>query len=206
MSYSGDSIAPFFAIWIAPRDTIRQIIDSDPRRHVIAIAALSGALSGLEGSWLGAMSEPHTMSALWPFLVALKVALFAVWAIVGLYLAGWTITAACRALGGVANSVQTRAAIAWASIPGIAATGLGVIGLLAGIVTPHALRPGAFSFPPELAGLSAILGIWGLVLEVKCIGEVNHFSAWRALAAQLLLLLVLVTIAVAAILVIHLNR
>jgi hypothetical protein len=191
-----DSVALFFKIWIAPRDTIRQIVDSDPRRHVIAIAALSGALSSLEGSWLGAMSEPRAMAALWPLMVALKVVLFAVWAIVGLYVAGWMITAACRVLGGLANSVQTRAAIAWASIPGIAATGLGVIGLLAGIVTPRALRPGAFSFPPELMILSAILGAWGLVLELKCVGEVNHFSAWRALAAQLIVLAVLVAIIV----------
>jgi hypothetical protein len=191
MPQPGDSIAPFFAIWIAPRDTIRQIVDSDPRRGVLAIAALSGALSGLEGSWLAAMSGAHAMSALWPFLVALKVGMFAIWGIAGLYIAGWMITGACRALGGIAPAAQTRAAIAWASIPGIVATGLGVIALLAGIVTPHAFKPGAFAFPPELIVLSAILGVWGLVLELKCLGEVNRFSAWRALGAQILLLLVL---------------
>jgi len=189
MPQSGDSVAPFFAILIAPRDTIRHIVDSDPRRGVLALAALSGALSGLEGSWLTAMSGAHAMSALWPFLVALKVVLFAIWGIAALYIAGWMITAACRVLGGIAPAMHTRAAIAWASIPGIVATGLGVIALLAGIVTPHGLKPGAFSFPPELAVLNGILGFWGLVLELKCLGEVNRFSAWRALAAQLLLLL-----------------
>ncbi|MGH7780682.1 MAG: YIP1 family protein [Candidatus Binataceae bacterium] len=191
MAQSGDSVAPFFSIWIAPRDTIRQIVDSDPRRRALALAALSGALSGLEGSWLAAMSGSHTMSMLWPFLVALKVVLFAIWGIAGLYIAGWMITAACRALGGIAPALHTRAAIAWASIPGIVAAGLGVVALFAGIMTPHALKPGAFSFPPGLAALNVILGFWGLIVELKCIGEVNRFSAWRALGAQLLLIVAL---------------
>ncbi len=185
MAQTEDAVAPFFRIWIAPRDTIRQIVDTDPRRSVLALAALSGALSGLEGSWLSAMSGPQTMSALWPFLVALKVVLYAFWGIVGLYLAGWIITAACHLFAGVATVMQTRAAIAWASIPGIVATGLGVIAILAGIVTPHSLAPGTFSFPPGLAVLSGALGLWGLVVELKCVGEVNRFSAWRALGAQL---------------------
>jgi hypothetical protein len=185
MAQSEDAVARFFKIWIAPRDTIREIVDTDPRRSVLALAALSGALSGLEGSWLSALSGPQAMSALWPFLVALKVVLFAIWGIVGLYLAGWIITAACRLFGGTASVVQTRATIAWSSIPGIVATGLGVIAILAGIVTPHALAPGTFAFPPGLAVLSGTLGLWGLIVELKCIGEVNHFSAWRALLAQL---------------------
>lgn len=185
MAQTDDALAPFFRIWIAPRDTIRQIVDTDPRRSVLALAALSGALSGLESSWLSAMSGLQTMPALWPFLVALKVVLYAFWGIVGLYIAGWIITAACRLFGGVATAVQTRAAIAWASIPGIVATGLGVIAILAGIVTPHELAPGTFSLPPGLAILSGAFGLWGLVVELKCVGEVNRFSAWRALGAQL---------------------
>ena len=185
MAQSEDAVAPFFRIWIAPRDTIRQIVDTDPRRLVLALAAMSGALSGLEGSWLAAMSGPQTMSAMWPFLVALKVVMYAIWGVVGLYLAGWIITAACRLFGGTASVVETRAAIAWASIPGIVATGLGVVAIVAGIVTPHALAPGAFSFPPGLAVLSGALGLWGLIVELKCVGEVNRFSAWRALLAQL---------------------
>lgn len=206
MAQSEDAVAPFFRIWIAPRDTIRQIVDTDPRRSVLALAALSGALSGLEGSWLSAMSGPHTMSALWPFLVAVKVVLYAIWGIVGLYLAGWIITAACRLFGGVAAVVQTRAAIAWSSIPGIAATGLGVIAILAGIVTPHTLAPGKFSFPPGLAILSGALGLWGLVVELKCLGEVNRFSAWRALLAQLFVGLVLGVIVGLALVYQHFHR
>lgn len=194
MPRSEDAVAPFFAIWIAPRDTIRQIVDTDPRRSVLALAALSGALSGLEASWLGALSGPETMSALWPYIVALKVLLYAIWGIAALYIAGWIIAAACRLFGGVASVVQTRGAIAWASIPGIVATGLGVVAILAGIVTPHALAPGAFAFPPGLAVLSGALGFWGLIVELKCVGEVNRFSAWRALGAQLLVGVVLAAI------------
>jgi hypothetical protein len=191
MAQMEDAVAPFFRIWIAPRDTIRQIVDTDSRRSVLVLAALSGALSGLEGSWLSAMSGPQAMPALWPFLVALKVALYAIWGIAALYLAGWIITAACRIFGGIAPALHTRAAIAWASIPGIVATGLGVIAILAGIVTPRALAPGTFSFPPGLAVLSGALGLWGLIVELKCVGEVNRFSAWRALGAQLLVGVVL---------------
>jgi hypothetical protein len=37
-----------------------------------------------------------------------------------------------------------------------------------------------------LSLIESIVGIWIFVISLKCLGEVHHFSAWRALGAILL--------------------
>lgn len=38
---------PWLTIWTAPRSTIRAILNADPKRYVLALAALSGILNSL---------------------------------------------------------------------------------------------------------------------------------------------------------------
>ena len=40
---AGGSIAPYFTIWTEPRATIRRIVDTNPTRNVIALAAIGPA-------------------------------------------------------------------------------------------------------------------------------------------------------------------
>ncbi len=42
--------------------------------------------------------------------------------------------------------------------------------------------------------VEGVLGFWGFIIWLKCLGEVHRFSAWRALGA---LLIVLVTMIIA---------
>ena len=64
------SITPFFTIWTEPRATIRRIVDTDPRRNVIALAAIGSAIGALSGQWSKAMGNTANLSALWPIWVA----------------------------------------------------------------------------------------------------------------------------------------
>jgi hypothetical protein len=43
-----------------------------------------------------------------------------------------------------------------------------------------------------LAGIEVILGVWAIVVFLKCLGEVQGFSAWKALGNYLLLCLVII--------------
>ncbi|SRR5579885_493934 len=186
-----DSIAPFLAIWIEPRKTIRRIVDSDPRRNVIALALIGGGLGSLESAWFTALGNPSSIGPLWPIGVALRVAFGAAWGVLGLYFGAWLLGLFCRLLGGIASSLQMRAALAWASIPDITATVLSVTAVVAGVLDPphfhHGRMPIITGSTVELGLLNGVFVLWGLVVQMKCVGEVNRFSAWRALGAVLLM-------------------
>ncbi len=186
---NGDSITPFFTIWTEPRATIRRIVDTNPTRYVVALAAAGPAISTLESQWSKAIGNSANLSPLWPLWVPIYVMLAAALGVISLYLGGAVWRWAGGLLGGVANSVQVRAAIAWSAVPGIAGEIVLLIAILMGTPVPQAtpgamphIDPGFYKF----IVVEAVLGIWGFVILLKSIGEVHRFSAWRALVAALI--------------------
>ncbi|MDO8430958.1 MAG: YIP1 family protein [Candidatus Binatus sp.] len=195
-----DSIAPFFTIWTEPRATIRRIVDTDPTRHTLALAALAPALATLESQWSKAIGNSGNISALWPIGVVFAVAAAAVFGIGVLYLNGVVLRWSSGLLGGTATRTEVRAAITWSQVPSIVAGAITIAALLTGaIVPPTAGAGGSLKASPqliELGLLNGILAIWGFVISLKCLGEVNRFSAWRALGAVLIPLVILVVVIV----------
>ena len=104
----------------------------------------------------------------------------------------------CRILGGIASAVEMRAAIAWSYLPGITAATVSIAVVLLGAVDPPEFKPGHLPVMTgstiELMLLNGVLIGWGVVVQLNCIGEVNRFSAWRALCAILLLIASLVVL------------
>jgi Yip1 domain len=181
------SFEPFLRIFVEPRATIRAIVDSDPTRHVILLAALAPALAALESAWSSALGGKTVPGALWPIAVVVLVALSAVGGIAAVYANGWILRWIGALLGGTATTAEVRAALAWSGIPGMVGAALSIAAVVAGLAVPPAISTGHF---PQLTGslmmfglLNGVLGIWGFVVALKCIGEVHRFSAWRALSA-----------------------
>ena len=186
---AGGSITSFFTIWTAPRATIRRIVDSDPTRNVIALAAIGPAISMLVSEWAEALGNNANLSVLWPISVAVYVALSAAFGVISLFIGGAIWRWSGSLLGGVASSIEVRAAIAWSSVPAIAAEIVLLIAVLLGVPMPQATKGTLPHFDPafyKLTAVQAVLGIWGLVILLKSLGEVHRFSAWRALAAGLI--------------------
>ncbi len=206
---TADSIAPYFTIWTEPRLTIRRIVEIDPRRSVIILAMLAPVLTTLEHQWMGVMSGSKT-PPWWPFQVAIEVIAAAIFGILALYVNSGLVTWAGRAIGGVGRALEMRAAIAWSEIPTITAAGASIIALLLGLMTPPIV--GINGLPKmgqpliELGGVHFVLGVWGFVVSLKCIGEVHKFSAWRALLAVLIVALFAAAILGLIILVSYLSR
>lgn len=193
MTLDSASAAPWLTIWTEPRCTIRQIVDRDPSYGVLPIAALAGALSALEARWIA--MPVHPAGIMWPLFVAISVAFGAILGIVGLYIDAFLLKWAGAMLGGVASSVEVRAALAWSEIPAIAAVIIGVLAILAGIAGP--MGPGVLSIAERGTSLELLhlaLGAWSFVITLKCLGEVHGFSAWRALGSIILLILVIVVV------------
>ena len=187
-----DSLRPLFALWIAPRETIRRLVDTDPTRYVIGLAMLRGALGRLEIAWFSALSQRTPLGPLWPLGVAFRVVLGAIVGVIGLYVGAWLVGIFCRILGGISSAIEMRAALAWSHVPGITAAAVSIALVLFGAIDPpefkHGRLPVMTGSTIELMLVNLVLIGWGVVVQLNCVGEVNRFSAWRALGAILLMI------------------
>jgi Yip1 domain len=198
-SNMADSIAPFFSIWIDPRATIRRIVDSDPTRHVLALAAIGPALGTLVVQWSRAMNGTASQSVLWPLWVAFFVTVRVGLGILSLYILGAVFKWSGRLLGGTASSVEVRAALAWSQIPAILGAIILLLALFAGVPMPKFLPGRIPQIDPafnKLMIVNVVLLIYDVFIFLKCFGEVHRFSAWRALGASLIPWLIVIVVLV----------
>jgi len=175
----------WITIWYRPRPTIRRIVATDPKKFVLAIAWMAGALAALDAQVAVATIDyppdlPH-LPHLGPIGVAIAAIIFGLISIVTLYGGAALYRWASLILGGTADAVEVRAALAWSQVPGL------YLEVVIIIVTALGLyRPSMSGVVSPLTLIETIVGIWVFVLSLKCLGEVNHFSAWRALGAIVL--------------------
>jgi hypothetical protein len=184
-----DSISPFFSIWIEPRATIRRIVDSDPTRNVLALAAIGPAINSLISQWSAVINGTAHPSVLWPLWVAFSVAIQAAFGILFLYIFAAVFRWSGSLLGGTATGVEVRAALAWSQVPAIVAEIILLFALFAGVPMPKMLPGRLPLIDPafyKVMVVEGVLGIWGFIISLKCIGEVHRFSAWRAFVAILI--------------------
>ena len=184
---------PWFTIWVAPRATMRQILDSDPRRMVHLLAAAGGAVQGLEGHIPEVLSELVPLS----LLVGFKVTFGALFAVIALYIFSFLVRLTGGWIDGKGDFTAVRAALAWANIPTIwgLLTWIPIfifLGTDAFNVNPASLleEPGGMMLIIPLMIIGLVLGIWQLVIILKCIAEAHRFTAWHSLAAALLALMI----------------
>jgi hypothetical protein len=184
---------PFLTIWTRPRATIRAIVNTDPYPHVVLLAILGGIVSTLSNA-----SQRNAGDKL-PLAVILGIAVFLgpVGGFLGLFVGGWFLRLTGRWLGGRARPDQLRAVIAWSYVPVLAATPIWIIQLgffgrdLFTRETPTLdANPTLGLIVLATRIIEAVLGFWSFVILLKGVGEVQGFSAWKALASMLLILLV----------------
>ena len=175
---------PWVSIWTQPRATMRAILDTDPRKHVLLLVILGGLVTVLDRPSPGSGGDELLLpDGLLPGAIIGPLLALLAWG-VGSWLVRWTGSL----LGGEASLVETRAAVAWAHVPWI------VGALLLWLLSLGLAAAGLF--PAEGSGLSLVLlpvGIielvilgWAFVISLKCLGEAHGFSAWKALGAELI--------------------
>jgi hypothetical protein len=182
---------PFWTIWLKPRATIRGIVSTNPALGVLPIAIVGGILEVLQLESLAFVGDQLSLLSI--LLIALVFG--PPFGLIFLYAGAWIVAMSCRMLGGQADSRKVRSALAWSSVPLLATIPLWVIRVvllgneLFTFSKPHLTSHPALAYflaatvVPEL-----VLSIWWLVVTVKALGEVQRFSAWRALSSMLLLL------------------
>ncbi|MBS0616032.1 MAG: YIP1 family protein [Verrucomicrobia bacterium] len=178
------SLRPWLTMWVRPRDTIRDIVRTNPKSQFFLLSAVYGfpmLLQLAQNLSLGA-----TMSTALILIVSLILATplgaLLINAIAGLlyWTGGW--------IGGKAPFGHVRAAVAWSNVPNIVNLAIWLI------LTAHfgsALYQRTFAemtfVGPELALvffgflIQVVVSVWGFIMILKTLGEVQGFSAWKAL-------------------------
>lgn len=180
-------IEPLLSIWVWPRATIRQIVDTNPHRFVIGIGWLTGALGALlfevEMSGAAAASGlPRWAVSMGPVTLAMSAFTLGLAGVGIIYLLGLLLGRVGWILGGVGELTEVRAAVAWSWIPLIM---LGVVAVIAAIVAPAAnswtlAAANTDAQIPYALIIEIALGLWTLIIATETLGEVHQLSTRRA--------------------------
>lgn len=189
---------PWFSMWTKPRATIQQIVDEDPERLIVVLVSLSGvdnALSRASAKNLGDIFD-------WPIIILIAVIVGPIGGMVTLYIGSALVRWTGTWLGGTAPLQNIQSAMAWSCVPVIWALPLWIpkISLLGHELftteTPTIdANPAVALVVMAYAVVETTIGVWTIVIYLKCLGQVQGFSAWKALGNSVLAgLLVIVPI------------
>lgn len=198
-------LRPFKTIWMRPRATIRAIVATDPKLHVVPLVCLSGIAESLDRASLRSLGDQMPVVA----IICIACVLGPLGGLVSLWIGSHLIRFTGTWIGGGAVREHIRTAIAWSSVPAVFALPLWIPELLlfgADMFTTETPRLEAqpILFIPFLAiGLiEIVLAVWGFVILCKTVAEVQGFrSAWSGfgnliLAGAVLLVPILVLVMV----------
>lgn len=186
---------PWVSMWTKPRATIAQIVARDPTHFVLPLAALSGFSQALDRASMRSAGDTLDLSAIFLFAAIGG----PVGGIITLYLGSLLLRWTGSWIGGTATTQHIRAAIAWSGVPLVWALVLWVPELaifgkeLFTTATPRIdASVGMLLLFLGFAAIEVVVGAWAFVVALKSLGQVQGFSAWKALANGLLALLVVV--------------
>ncbi len=172
MSETPPRANPWLALWFRPRAAIDAVLAGNYGATSLAIVvavALFSALAAVPGAptLLAPAIGRHTMALVVAFVLAL-IGL----AIVSYYLNGWILNAIAYVLGGRGTAAAARAAVAWSSVPVLAASLLALA-----IAVVAASRDGGLAAAAVAQGVASL---WSLGLIVAMFGRVQAFGWLRS--------------------------
>lgn len=176
---------PWLSIWLKPKKTIEKIVDTNPENSVEFLAVFSGISQALNRASLRNVGDNLDL----PTILSTVAIAGAIGGIIGLYVYAALIKWTGKWIGGRATAVNLRAALAWSSVPS-------VCGLLLWVVALPLFGKEMFtSETPTIDGnlllinlslilalIGVVIGIWRIIICLHCLGQVQGFSAWKALA------------------------
>lgn len=199
MEDNKQTLNPWFSMWTKPRATIQQIVDTDPKHLVLVLAAAFG-FNVMLGLGVGLKDD---IDLLWPEILFGAAIFGPIYGIFILYIFfGWIVYETGKWINGKASPQNIRAAVAWSYVPVIWMMILWLPKLA--LLDQETSIAGAMRTIPLLSLFAIIdtaVGIWGLVIFTKCVGQVQGFSAWKALLSMVLGWLVIFICTVAIVLI-----
>jgi hypothetical protein len=187
-----EPLNPWFSMWVLPRATMRQILDTNPSRFVHLLAILGGIVE---------MMRSHLPNPPFAFslgaLVTVKVIVGALAGLLGLYLWSLLIWMTGKWLSGTGTFIAVRAAVAWSHVILIWSSMLWLpiiayLGMEAFNLDPEMIltEPSGLLLMIPVGLMAIAVFIWWVVVFMKCVGEAHGFSAWHAFGASLIAVLI----------------
>ena len=181
--------SPYLSIWFKPRATLEYLINKDPKRSVLALAALAGIANTLSRASSKNMGDRmDTLS-----IILFSITLGPIYGIFGLYVISAVTRSAGHMLGGTASALHMRAVLAWASLPIACELALWVPKLILGGSEMFTKRTPTLDAKPDLNTyfwailvVEILLIFWTFVIALKGIALAQKFSSWKALTNILL--------------------
>ncbi|OAB36950.1 hypothetical protein PMSD_10080 [Paenibacillus macquariensis subsp. defensor] len=181
-------------IWIRPRETMRHIINKPTNTGVvILLMLLGGFIFAMNKAASDSMADSMPLDTLFITIICATI----IGAVIYYFLIGGLFYWVGSLLGGTGSYSDVRLSLAYAYIPTI-------ITLL--IWIPSLILFGTENFTSDTPRMDSsdgslitylifeviefIIGIWGIFIYLKCLGEAHRFSAWKALLTVILPLII----------------
>ena len=175
---------PWLSIWVQPKKTIRSIVNTNPRSRFAFLSAIYGLPVAL--NLAQSLSLAASVPA-WAIIIgALVICTFL--GMIGISISSWLLHIVGRWIGGKGNFLTVRAAVAWSNVPNIATILLWAVllGCFGGQVFNKNFSQ--MHYIGYQAGvlflimlIETIVSIWGFIILLNTLAEVQGFSIWKSL-------------------------
>jgi hypothetical protein len=188
---------PWLSIWTAPRHTIRKIITTDPKYGFLLLSAVYGLPIAFN---LAQNLSVTAMLPLWAIVVG-SLILCTFIGMIGISITAWLLQVTGRWINGKGKFQTVRAAVTWAQVPNFVtilmwAILLGVFG--SQVMGKEFTQTQFNGFQAGIVFLvflvQTIISIWSFIILLKALGEVQGFSAWKALLNVLIPFVIVVAV------------
>lgn len=188
------SINPWIGMWVRPRETIRAIIQFNPGYLYPLLCLIYGFPMALQIAQNFSLGDRFHVAAIVVVALILAIVVGAVMINIATALFFWT----GKWIGGIGTYQQIRAAVAWSNIPSVVNILIWFVNIAAFgsrifrsdfIDTPFVGNELGLIFMTSLVQL--IVAVWAFIMILKALGEVQGFSAWKALLNIIIPLLVI---------------
>jgi signal peptidase I len=170
--------SPWRSVWFKPGDTIERVLATQPKRHLLLLAAL-GAASQIVSNLI----EKGLATALldWRFLAGMVV-VAGVFGIVSLYVNALFLSWVGRIFGGRGSPAQMRAVFAWGMAPACLALVIYLVTLtgLRLFAGDAANNSASAAVVTGLAVIDLIMAAWIIIATLAMLKRVQAFGWWRA--------------------------
>jgi hypothetical protein len=175
-------VNPWLSIWVKPRDTIRRIVQFDPKYRFLILSFLYGLPMLLHTAQNISLGED--LSYTWIVIGAVLIATFL--GMLGIIIASGLLYWTGKWIGGTGTYQAIRSAVAWSNVPNIVTV---VIWAVLIFIFRDKLFLDEFQDMQFVGSdmlivsgalfLEAVAAIWSFIILVKALGEVQGFSAWK---------------------------
>ena len=180
------NINPWLKIWTSPKETIQAVVNHDPKYRFNVFCFIYGFVWCLQTAQILMLGHYYSVGAIMILSALLSVPIGYILMNITtafFYLAG-------KLFRGHSDYLNVRAVVGWSNLPSLANIILW-IGLVIFygsdiFVTANPDMASAFNFAIFAMGVQFIAGIWGLVILIGGIAQVQKFSNLRSFGSLIL--------------------